>query len=161
MYCKFCPRFSRHPTHNTWDLLTTGISRKIQLFVSVTDTKETVFWACLSRYSFCCFHLAWASYCVTGVFRILSQKFIILLISLLMFQSVSKVFVDPVTACSLLKYSDDHMLVCMFCLRCKVFPDSFSGHFLPRPEVIHNNILTKIHAFFNILNKTSKELFQS
>ena len=36
----------------------------------------------------------------------LCQKFIILSISSLIYQSVSIIFVDPETACSLLKYSD-------------------------------------------------------
>ena len=53
------------------------------------------------------------------LFRIVSQKFIILPISSLIFQSVSNVFVDPETTCSLLKYSDDMLL------RCKVFPRLF------------------------------------
>ena len=44
------------------------------------------------------------------LFRIVSQKFIILPISSLIFQSVSNVFVDPETTCSLLKYSDDMLL---------------------------------------------------
>ena len=101
------------------------------------------------------------------LFRIVSQKFIILPISSLIFQSVSNVFVDPETTCSLLKYSDDMLLrhwsyagmYVLFALQ--GFSQTLYQYTFCQGEVIHSVIPTKRHAFFYILNKTSKRLFKS